>query len=135
MNKTLRQNKAIWLNMWFIISFVALLACGDTTPAPNQDPQILDVGFPLEVNPGDVVKITAIATDPDGDDTLLTYKWSIFSGGGTFEPEESLTIPSTIYIAPEEIRVHQLKIEVIDVEGATDTHVFSVRVVEDKSKE
>jgi uncharacterized protein (TIGR02145 family) len=68
----------------------------------NNAPQIVDIQFsPSEIYTNTLYNLTAIATDPDGDDLL--YSWS--STGGMFSSTTGQTVGWTATAEPEQVAI------------------------------
>ena len=95
-------------------------------PAPNRNPT-LGVGITCdpascEVAPGQTIRLSAQATDPDGD--AVTYKWSAPSG--SFSPADAAT---TTWTAPGQVGDVPVTVAAADSRGGAATATRTVRVV------
>ena len=126
MFKHFRLPLALWVIC--LVGVLALAACGDESETSNQVPLILDLAYPAEVQPGQVVRLTALSKDPDGDDDSLTYQWNIKSGGGEFSRQMTRTIPSVTYTAPTELGLNFLEIVITDPADRNAAFTFEITV-------
>jgi peptidoglycan-associated lipoprotein len=98
-----------------------------TTPppaAPNRNPAFA-AGLqcvPGQVAPGQTLKLSAQATDPDGD--AVTYRWSAPSG--SFSPVDAA---ATTWTAPNQTGDVPITVTATDSRGGTVTASCTVRVV------
>ncbi len=83
----------------------------------NEPPQITAVdASPADILDNETAALSVTATDPDNGPSALTYQWSVFAGGGSFDDPTSAT---PVYI-PEDIVGSQtvtLRVEVSDGEA------------------
>jgi peptidoglycan-associated lipoprotein len=94
-------------------------------PPPNRNPT-LGVGIqcdPCEVAPGQTSRLTAQATDPDGD--AVTYRWS--APGGSFSPTDAA---STTWTAPGQTGDVPVTVTATDSRGGSATATRTIRVVQ-----
>ena len=108
----------------YTMLFALLLAACE---GEKQRPVIHDIGAPGQVNPGETVKVVALASDPDGDDTELTYTWVAAPGTGSFNPQSS-SLPSSTYTAPEEPGSYEYTLKVTDATNESKEGSFTVKV-------
>ncbi len=93
-------------------------------PPPNRNPT-LGVGIqcdPCDVAPGQTSRLTAQATDPDGD--AVTYAWT--APGGSFSPTDAA---STTWTAPNQVGDVPVTVTASDGRGGSATATRTIRVV------
>ena len=93
-------------------------------PAPNRNPT-LGVGVqcdPCIVEPGQTSRLTAQATDPDGD--AVTYRWT--APQGTFSPADAA---ATTWTAPTQVGNVPVTVTATDNRGGSATATATIQVV------
>ena len=93
-------------------------------PAPNRNPT-LGVGIqcdPCIVAPGQTARLTAQATDPDGD--AVSYKWN--APGGSFSPADAA---ATTWTAPGQTGNVPVTVTAADTRGGSATATLTMQVV------
>jgi peptidoglycan-associated lipoprotein len=93
-------------------------------PPPNRNPT-LGVGIqcdPCIIGPGQTSRLTAQATDPDGD--AVTYRWS--APAGTFSPTDAA---ATTWTAPGQVGNVPVTVTATDTRGGSATATLTMQVV------
>jgi hypothetical protein len=90
----------------------------------NRDPEITAINL-SETNPSvdEQYAVTAVASDPDGDD--LEYKWSVSAGGGTIAND---TTNPMQWKTPNATGTYTIEVTITDGKGGTVTETKDVDV-------
>jgi hypothetical protein len=98
----------------------------------NLGPQIVSVGAaPQAISDasGASTTLTVQAIDPDGDDALLSYQWSVMSGGGSLDDPMSPSPEYTPADVGADVTV-TLAVDVTDADGLSATALVDVTVLD-----
>ena len=95
----------------------------DRTPSPNRLPTVTASCTPCVVAPGGSVRLTATASDEDGDP--VTYSWSGTRGAFTGPTDESVAH----WTAPAELGTETISVEVRDGRDGSASAEVAVEVV------
>ncbi len=95
----------------------------DRTPPPNRPPTVTASCAPCVVGPGGTARLTATASDPDGDP--LTYGWSAARGAFSGPVDE----PAATWTAPDGLGRFEILVEVSDGRGGTASASVEVHAV------
>lgn len=90
-------------------------------------PRITDAHLPGVIRRGQSVPLIVTATDPDGDQGSLTYRWTVTPPDGLLTDAERAT---ATYTANADLRAGNYTVNVVvtDVEGLTATRQWSLNV-------
>ncbi|MDE0073404.1 MAG: tandem-95 repeat protein [Gammaproteobacteria bacterium] len=95
----------------------------DRTPPPNRPPTVTASCAPCVVGPGGTARLTATASDPDGDP--LTYGWSAARGAFSGPVDE----PAATWTAPDGLGRFEILVVVSDERGGTASASVEVHAV------
>ncbi len=92
-------------------------------PPANEPPTVRATCEPCSIHRGGVVQLSAIASDPDGDE--ITYSWSTGDGTLTGATDQA----NTAWMAPNHAGTFVIQVSVMDDHGAEAVARVSIQVI------